>query len=121
MAIDQTQVWLSLTFEMWLANEVSAASYVGAGPHIQEGSAPDRMGFKTKLEESELSDGIAAATVMAGLTLLKFAGPIFGWTLDSDHVDQLLAEATTLNETSFNPGRGDQELMPSPTWRCREP
>ena len=97
---ETSEIWRSLTAEMRLASRVVDTSYVITGLHIVPGDDPDRAMFNTKLLAGPFTDMVGSACVIAQLELLRHAALILGWTLDVGELDDLLAKARALNESS---------------------
>jgi hypothetical protein len=92
-----TAIWRALAAEMRLAQAMAESSLAGAGLHVSFGSE-NRADFRTCLQPGPLTDLIMSASVIAQLQLLKHAAPLFGWAVDDDKVDVLLAEARDAND-----------------------
>lgn len=92
-----TATWRALAAEMRLAQAMAESSLAGAGLHVSFGSE-NRADFRTRLQPGPLTDLIMSASVIAQLQLLKHAAPLFGWAVDDDKVDVLLAEARDAND-----------------------
>jgi hypothetical protein len=75
-------------------------SYLTAGLHVKPGNSSNSTDFHTRLESGPLTDLIKSACVIAQLALLQQAAPVFGWTVDTSTLENLLAEARQLNEAS---------------------
>lgn len=88
---------------MRLASRVVDTSYVITGLHIVPGDDRDRAMFNTKLLPGPFTDMVGSASVIAQLDLLRHAAWNFGWTLDVGALDDLLARARALNESSADP------------------
>jgi hypothetical protein len=93
---ETTTVWQSLVSELGFARDVSTGSYTTVGFHLERPD-PDTWGFHTKLEPGPFTDLIASASVMAQLRLLQHAADFFGWTIETEKVDDLLARASEIN------------------------
>ena len=98
--VESTTIWRGLTLEMQLARRAVDASIGIAGLHLQPGGEANRADYQIRLEPGPLTDLIASACVIAQLELLKHAAPVFCWTIDTDRIDALLAEAGELNDAS---------------------
>ncbi len=103
---ETTTVWHSLRAEMELARGVWGGSYATAELHVKRPEG-EPWRFHTRLESSPLTDLIASACVVAQLRLLQGASEFFGWTIEAEKVDELLARAQELNEASANPEEED--------------
>jgi hypothetical protein len=97
---ESTAIWRSLSNEMLLAQWAINGSYLLAGLHVKPGHDANSADFHTRLESGPLTDLIASACVIAQLDLLQHAAPVFGWTIETSMLENLLAEARQLNEAS---------------------
>jgi hypothetical protein len=97
---ENTAIWQSLSAEMLLAQRAVSGSYLMAGLHLKPGPSGNSADFHTRVESGPLTDLIKSACVIAQLDLLQHAAPVFGWTIESSAIEDLLAEAKQLNETS---------------------
>jgi hypothetical protein len=100
---ETTAIWQSLSAEMLLAQRAINGSYLIAGLHVKPGNSSNSANFHTRLESGPLTDLVASACIIAQLDLLQHAAPIFGWTIDTSTLENLLAEARHLNEASAHP------------------
>ena len=96
---ESTAIWRSLSAEMFLAQRAVNGSYLIAGLHVRPGNSGS-ADFHTRLESGPLTDLIKSACVIAQLDLLQHAAPVFAWTVDTSTLENLLAEARQLNDTS---------------------
>jgi len=96
---ERTSIYHSLTAEMRFAESVANATYGAAELHITS-ETKDRIGFRIRLEPGPLTDMVSSACVVAALELLQGATALFGWSVNVEEVDRLLAEARQLNEES---------------------
>jgi hypothetical protein len=85
---------------MLLAQRAVKGSYLTAGLHVKPGNSGDSADFHTRLESGPLTDLIKSACAIAQLDLLQHAAPVFGWTVDTSTLENLLTEARQLNEAS---------------------
>ncbi|MCA1675843.1 MAG: hypothetical protein LC799_27930, partial [Actinobacteria bacterium] len=106
---ETASIYASLGFEMRLATGAADGTYGMTGLHMQWIDA-EHADFQVALEPGPLTDMVSTAAVIAMLELLKHAASLFGWSLDVDQVDGLLAEARALNETAAS-----LDLMPPST------
>ena len=90
-----------------LAETASQGGYGIVGLHIQVGT--EQHGFHTKRQPDSFTDMVTSACVMAQLELLKRAASVFGWDLDAARVDELIAEATAMNNAD---AQGETPLKP---------
>ena len=98
-APESTAVHRSLRAEMLLADAASeSGGYSIAGLHVQMDG--EQAGFHTKRQPDAFTEMIASACVMAALTLLKAAATFFHWSLETVKVDEIIAEATEINEAA---------------------
>ena len=97
---ENTVIWRSLSAEMLLAQRAVNGSYLIAGLHVRPGNSGSSADFHTRLESGPLTDLIKSACVIAQLDLLQHAAPVFGWTVDTSTLENLLTEARQLNEAS---------------------
>ena len=86
---------------MRLAQSAINSTYATVGLHVRW-SDPEHVGFHTRLEPGSFTEMVASACVIAQLDMLKRGAKLFGWTINEQKVDDLLAEARALNETSAN-------------------
>jgi hypothetical protein len=99
-----TAIWRVLAAEMQLAQTLAESSLRAAGLHVSYGGGADRADFRTRLQPGPLTDLITSACVIAQLQQLKHAAPVFGWTIDADRINTLLAGASDLNKASASSG-----------------
>ena len=97
---ENTAIWQSLSVEMLLAQRAISSSYLMAGLHVKPGPSDNSADFHTRVESGPLTDLIKSACVIAQLDLLQHAAPVFGWTVETSTIENLLAEARQLNEAS---------------------
>ena len=97
---EDTAIWQSLSAEMLLAQRAVSGSYLIAGLHIRPGNSSDSANFHTRLESGPLADLIKSACAIAQLDLLQHAAPVFGWTIETNTLESLLAQARQLNKAS---------------------
>ncbi|AUI57329.1 hypothetical protein [Amycolatopsis sp. BJA-103] len=95
-APETTSIYASLGVEMKFAAEAANGT---SGLHLQRVDA-ERLGFQVTLEPGPLTDMVSTGAVVAMLELLKQAASLFGWTLQSTDIDQLLGEARAVNESA---------------------
>jgi hypothetical protein len=100
--VEGSSIWRSLTTEMQMSDLVVEASYGVSGLHVTPNEETNTIGFNVQLEPGPFTDLIASACAMAQLDLLKHAAPVFGWTVNAETLDELLAEAKQINETSIH-------------------
>jgi hypothetical protein len=93
-----TVVYRSIVGEMQLADQASDGGYNIAGLHIQVDG--EQLSFQTKRQPDAFTTMIATACVIATLNMLKHAGAIFDWSLDIATADELITEATEINEAA---------------------
>ena len=97
--VETSAIWHSLTAEMQMAKDSAGDSYSIASLHVRPADG-STVGFDTTLRPGPVTDLISSACVIAQLELLKHAASIFGWVTDNQLIDDLLAEAKEMNETS---------------------
>jgi hypothetical protein len=97
---------------MRLANNVIDGTFAATWPHLKQDD-DDHAGFYTQVDPGPFTEMIASACVIAQLELLKNAAKLFGWTLDTQKINDLLKEARELNEASANPeNTADETNLP---------
>jgi hypothetical protein len=94
-----TAIWRVLTTEMQMAEAMITSGLGAAGLHVSYGGA-DQADFRTRLQPGPLTDLVMSACVIAQLNLLRRAAPVFGWTVNHERIDALLAEAADINDES---------------------
>jgi len=94
---ETTTVWKNLASEMEFAGDTSRGSYTTIiGFHLKRADTND-WDFHTKLKPGPFTDLIASASVIAQLRLFQRGAEFFGWTIDTEKVDGLLASAQQVN------------------------
>ena len=94
-----TAIWRALAAEMQIAEAMTMSGLRAAGLHVSYGGV-DQADFRTRLQPGPLTDLVMSACIIAQLNLLRHAAPVFGWTVNRERIDALLAEATDINEAS---------------------
>jgi hypothetical protein len=102
--VESTTIWHDLTFEMQLARHAVDANIGIVRLHLKPHDEASRADYQLRLEPGPFTELIASACVIAQLELLRHAAPVFGWTIDTDRIDELLAEARELNDASVRSG-----------------
>jgi len=97
---ETTMIWRSLTVEMQLVQHVVDGSFGVVNLHMKPEEEAKRVGFHTRVEPGPFTDLISSACVIAQLSLLRYAVPIFGWTTDTETIEAVLTEARELNDLS---------------------
>lgn len=97
---ETTMIWRSLTVEMRLAQYVVDGGIGIVNLHVKPEEEANRVGFHTRVEPGPFTDLISSACVIAQLSLLRYAAPIFGWTTDAETIEAVLTEARELNNMS---------------------
>jgi hypothetical protein len=95
----RASIYASLGAEMKLAMDATNSTYGTIVLHQQKVDA-EHSNFQVALEPGPLTAMVSTAAVIAILELLKQAASLFGWTLETSLVDELLGEAQAVNETS---------------------
>lgn len=98
--VEGSMIWRSLTAEMQMARCGVEGNFEMTGMHVKPIDETGTVGFNVQLEPGPFTDMIASATMIAQLELLKHAAPVFGWTINTETIDALLAEAREINEAS---------------------
>lgn len=98
--VQSSEIWRSLTTEMQMAQHTANHDYGMASLHVKLGDQTGTVGFETGQRPGSFTDLIASACVIAQLELLRYAAPIFGWTVDDEVVNALMIEAKDLNQES---------------------
>ena len=96
---EDTAIWRALAAEMQMAQSITTSGLVAAGLHVSY-DGTDQADFRTRLQPGPLTYLVMSACVIAQLNLLKHAAPVFGWTVNHERMDVLLAEAADINEES---------------------
>ncbi len=91
-------IYRSIAGEMELAKVVAEEDYRVV--HLHGQSDGEQIGFRTKREPDSFTDMIASACVMVQLDLLKHAAELLNWHIDVSRIDELIAEATVINNTA---------------------
>jgi hypothetical protein len=68
--------------------------------HMRPAAEDGVIGFDTHVGPGPLMDQLASACVIAQLELLQAFALVFGWTVDSQGIHELLGEARELNNTA---------------------
>ncbi|MGH3221590.1 MAG: hypothetical protein ACRDPY_23335 [Streptosporangiaceae bacterium] len=101
-SVRDAAIWRALATEMQLAQAMATSGLGAAGLHVSYCGA-DHADFRTRLQPGPLTDLVTSACVIAQLNLLRHAAPVFGWTVNHERIDALLAEAAEINEASAAP------------------
>jgi hypothetical protein len=97
--IDGTRVYAGLQLEMQIASHIAENSYSAVGPHLQKTDSNHAL-FSIAIEPGPFTNLIASATAIAMLTTIKDAASVFGWMIDNEQFDKLIADARSLNDAS---------------------
>ena len=100
--VSDTAIWHELSYEMSLAGDTSRSGLAAAWMHVSS-EGTDQAGFHTKLQPGPMTDLVKSAATIAQLDLLKHASALFAWTLDTEHVSSLRAQAVQLNQAAAQP------------------
>jgi hypothetical protein len=100
---EDTVIWRALAAEMQAAQAVAGSELKAAELHVNLDG--ETVHFDTRMQSGPFTDLIMSACVIAQLTMLKHAAPLFAWVIDHDQIDKLLNEAIGLNNlaASGNP------------------
>lgn len=98
-APEATSIYTGLEVEMKFAAATANGTYETIGLHVQRIDA-EHTGFHVAIEPGPLTDMVSTAAVIAMLELLKQAGSLFEWTLETGPIDELLGAARAVNEAS---------------------
>ncbi len=105
---------------MLLAQRAINGSYLIAGLHVKLGHSDKSADFRTRLESGPLTDLVASACVIAQLDLLQHAAPVFGWTVETSTLENLLDEAGASERGLSRRGRPMARSV-AQTSNCRLP
>jgi hypothetical protein len=95
----ESKIYQQLIAEMGFAKHAVDGGYETIALHMKV-IDETHSEFSVKTDPNTFTDLIASACVIAQATLLRNAAAVLGWTLDEAKIDQLISEASAINDAA---------------------